>query len=166
MDMGCGMGGSFPYLVRAVGATGQVVGVEISPDMCLHARSRIAKHQWSNVEVIEASAQDVRLAGTFDAVLMFAVPDIYASEEALENIFPHLADNARVVAFGAKKVRHGWGKGLYPMLRLVICKLSFPTTPIPDEQPWRLLAKRLEKVDAKEYFGGLMFLISGSAVRM
>ena len=31
LDVGCGPGGSFPYLVRAVGKSGQVVGVEISP---------------------------------------------------------------------------------------------------------------------------------------
>ena len=31
LDVGCGLGGSFPYLVSAVGQSGQVVGVEISP---------------------------------------------------------------------------------------------------------------------------------------
>jgi|SRR5215470_263360 len=44
LDLGCGPGGSFPYLVAAVGPSGQVVGVEISPevtistgDICRHA---------------------------------------------------------------------------------------------------------------------------------
>lgn len=162
LDMGCGLGGSFPYLVRAVGPAGQVVGVEISPEMCVNARSRITRNQWSNVEVIEAAAQVVHLTGPFDGLLMFAAPDVYASEEALENIFPHLISNARVVAFGAKTTRHGWGRILNPVLRLAISKLSFPTTPIPDEEPWRLLARRLEKLEVEEYFGGSMFLASGS----
>jgi hypothetical protein len=33
---------------------------------------------------------------------MFAAADVYGSEEALKNIFPHLRENARVVAFEAK----------------------------------------------------------------
>src|SRR5262245_40646663 len=32
LDTGCGPGGSFPYLVDAVGPSGEVVGVEISPE--------------------------------------------------------------------------------------------------------------------------------------
>jgi SAM-dependent methyltransferase len=54
LDVGCGPGGSFPYLVRAVGQSGQVVGVEISPEISINARRRIEKNGWRNVEVIEA----------------------------------------------------------------------------------------------------------------
>jgi cyclopropane fatty-acyl-phospholipid synthase-like methyltransferase len=33
LDGGCGLGGSFPYLADAVGPSGEVVGVEISPSV-------------------------------------------------------------------------------------------------------------------------------------
>jgi cyclopropane fatty-acyl-phospholipid synthase-like methyltransferase len=82
LDVGCGSGGSFPYLVHAVGPSGQVVGVEISPEISINAKKRIAKNDWRNVEVIEAAAQDVHLTGLFDGLLMFAAADVYASEEA------------------------------------------------------------------------------------
>src|SRR5712692_4203623 len=71
LDVGCGPGGSFPYLVRAVGQSGQVVGVEISPEISINARRRIERNGWRNVQVIEATAQDVHLIGTFNGVLMF-----------------------------------------------------------------------------------------------
>src|SRR5712692_543653 len=87
LDMGCGPGGSFPYLVRAVGPPGEVVGVEISPEVAINARRRIAKNGWKNVHVIEADARTVRLTGTFAGALMFAAADVMASEEALDNIF-------------------------------------------------------------------------------
>ena len=163
LDVGCGPGGSFPFLAHAVGPTGQVVGVEISPDHSELARRRIAKHQWKNVEVVEAAAQDVPLTGTFDGLVMFAAADVYASEEALENILPHLKDNARVVAFGAKLSRNGFARIFNPFLKLLF-NLSFSTTPRPDYQPWRKLAKYLEVLDVEEYFIGLMFLASGSLV--
>jgi tRNA/tmRNA/rRNA uracil-C5-methylase (TrmA/RlmC/RlmD family) len=64
LDAGCGPGGSFPYLVRAVGQSGQVVGVEISPEISMNAKRRIAKNGWGNVQVIEAAAQDGTLSVT------------------------------------------------------------------------------------------------------
>ena len=164
LDVGCGPGGSFPYLVHAVGQSGQVIGVEISPEISTNAKRRIAKNGWRNVQVIEAAAQDVHLTGLFDGLLMFAAPDVSASEEALENIVPHLRENARVAAFGAKLSSKGLGSSLNPVLRMLF-NLSFSTTPRPDYEPWRSLAKHVEKLDVEEYFLGLMFLCSGSIPR-
>src|SRR6266852_4627728 len=131
LDVGCGPGGSFPYLVHAVGQSGEVVGVEISPESSINARRRIAKNGWRNVQVIEAAAQHVHLTGPFDGLLMFAAADVYASEEALENIVPHLRECARVVAFGAKRSSNQLGRDLNPFLRMLF-NLSFSTTPRPD----------------------------------
>lgn len=164
LDAGCGPGGSFPYLVQAVGSSGEVVGVEISPEISVNARKRIEKNKWMNVKVIEAAAQEVKLTGLFDGLIMFAAPDVYASEEALENIFPHLKDNARIVAFGAKFSRKRLGLVMNPVLKMLF-KLSFSTTPRPNYEPWQMLAKRVEKLDIKEYSGGLMFIASGSVAR-
>ena len=156
LDVGCGPGGSFPYLVRAVGQSGQVVGVEISPVISINARRRIDKNGWRNVDVIEADARTVHLTGTFDGLLMFAT-DVILLEEALENIFPHLGDNARVVVFGAKLSSDRLGKIWNPLLRMLF-KLTFSTTPRPDYEPWRILARHVDKLDMEEYFFGLMFL--------
>ncbi len=161
LDAGCGPGGSFPYLVKAVGPLGQVVGVEISPAICENTRRRVERNGWKNVEIIEAAAQEVELEGSFDGLLMFAAPDVYASEAALENIFPHLKDNARIVLFGAKFSRNRLGVILNPLLRMMM-KLSFSTTPRPDYEPCPVLANYVEDLEVKEYFFGLMFLASGT----
>jgi ubiquinone/menaquinone biosynthesis C-methylase UbiE len=149
LDMGCGSGGSFPYLVRAVGQSGHVVGVEISSEISINARRRIQKNGWRNVEVIEAAAQGVHLTGTFDGLLMSAAPDVYGSEKALDNLFRYLNDKARVAVFGAKLSSSRLGRILNPLLRLLF-NLSFSTTPRPDYEPWRILAKRVEKFDVEE----------------
>jgi hypothetical protein len=85
--------------------------------------------------VIEAAAQEVHLMGTFDGLLMFAAAGVYASEEALENLFPHLNEKARVAAFGAKLSNSRLGKILNPFLRMLF-NLNFSTTPRPDYEPW------------------------------
>jgi protein-L-isoaspartate O-methyltransferase len=56
LDVGCGPGGSFPYLLAAVGQPGQIVGVEISPEVASTARKRIAANEWTNVEVVTGDA--------------------------------------------------------------------------------------------------------------
>jgi SAM-dependent methyltransferase len=90
LDVGCGPGGSFPYLVDAVGPSGEVIGVEISPETAINTRKRIAKNGWNNVQVLVSDAEKVALEGKFDGLLMFAAPDVYASPQALANLFPHL----------------------------------------------------------------------------
>jgi ubiquinone/menaquinone biosynthesis C-methylase UbiE len=38
LDVRCGPGGTFPYLVEAVGSSGEVVGIEISPEVAINAK--------------------------------------------------------------------------------------------------------------------------------
>jgi hypothetical protein len=113
---------------------------------------------------IVGAAQAVALTGMFDGLLMFAAPDVYASPEALANILPHLRDDARIVLFGAKISGSRTGKFLNPLLKFALSKLSFPTTPIPDLEPWRLVAEHVEGLDIESLFFGAMFLSSGSYV--
>ena len=41
-------------------------------------------------------------------------------------------------------------------------KISFPSTPVPDEAPWQVLAPTLRDLKIEEYFFGWMFLASGT----
>ncbi len=159
LDTGCGPGGSFPYLVDAVG--GEVVGVEISPEITINARRRIEKNRWNNVQVVVADARTVELRGEFDGLLMFAAADIYASPQALANLFPYLKGDARVVAFGAELSHRRAGKVLNPLLRL-LWKLSFASTPAVNYEPWAALKERIDEFHVQEYFFGCMFLAWGS----
>ena len=136
IDAGCGSGGSFPYLRQNVGSLGEVVGVEISPRTTTNTRKRIAKNKWDNIHVIEADARSVNLTGKFDALLMFAAPDVFASEEALSNIFPYLKENARVAIFGAKISNRRFGWLLNGLLRMAVARLSFTSTPKMEREPW------------------------------
>ncbi|HLG94290.1 MAG TPA: methyltransferase domain-containing protein [candidate division Zixibacteria bacterium] len=163
LDVGCGPGGCFPYLVHAVGPSGLVVGIEISPEVTINARKRIEKNGWSNVQVITADARTVKLNGTFDGLLMFAAADIYASPQALENLFPYLKSDARVCAFGVKLSRRRSGKMFNSFFRSMVSKLSFPSAPdFLNYEPWNLLENRVGKLEVEEYFFGSMFLAWGT----
>jgi precorrin-6B methylase 2 len=160
LDVGCGSGGSFSYLVESVGPHGDVVGVEISPEVVINAKRRIEAKQWSNVQVIEGDARTVRLNGKFDGIVLFAAPDVYASPEALANLFPYLKDDARVVVFGAK-LSHRRSAGSVNVLLQSLMKLSFSSTPKLNHEPWCVLENELIEIHVQEYFFGCMFLASG-----
>lgn len=162
LDVGCGSGGAFPSLVQAVGAAGKVVGVEISPVSAAHARHRAATNHWGNVEVLQASAQEARLEGLYDGLLMFAAPDVYASKAALEQLTAHLRPGARVVFFGSRRSQHRFGWLLNAALNFAMTKLSLPTTPGLDAEPWHMAAEYLEELEVEEQFYGWMFIAAGT----
>jgi hypothetical protein len=155
-------GGSFPYLLKSVGTQGEVTGVEISPQTTTNTRRRISKNEWKNVCLLEADARTVNLTGSYDGLLMFAAPDVFASEDALVNIFPHLTKNARVVFFGAKISTRPYGWILNGLLRMAFAKLSFASSPKIERQPWITIEGRLARVNVEEYFFGWMFLAWGN----
>jgi SAM-dependent methyltransferase len=161
LDLGCGSGGSFPYLVKVVGSTGKVIGVDISHQSCMNARRRVNSNDWKNIEIIEASADKVELSAIYDGALMFAAPDVYASESALVNIMPHLKNRARIAIFGAKLSNRWQSKFLNPLF-LFLCRNLSPATPAPDNAPWGLLASRVENIKVEEFFFGSMFMASGT----
>ena len=162
LDVGCGPGGSFPFLRAAVGATGEVVGVEISPVVAQLAQARIERHAWTNVRVLTAPAESVPLAGQYDGLHMFAAPDVFASESALAHLLPRLRPGARIAFFGAKTSERRFGWMLNPLLRLLFPRLTFATTPVPDAAPWKPLAPHLTDLAIHELFFGWMFLAAGT----
>ena len=81
LDIGCGTGLTTLPLAMAVGATGSVVGIDISEPMLAAARQRIAAHGLGNITLLSADAQTERLpTARFDlltsrfGVMFFADP--------------------------------------------------------------------------------------------
>jgi hypothetical protein len=93
---------------------------------------------------------------------MFAAPDVFASKQALDNLIPHMGDNARLVIFGAKTSPRRYGWILNPLLNLALTKFSFRTTPGLEAEPWHLVATHVRDLRVEECFYGWMFLASGT----
>jgi protein-L-isoaspartate O-methyltransferase len=161
LDGGCGPGGSFPFLVDAVGVSGEVVGVEISPEVAINARRRIDARGRANVNLVVGNAETVALEGKFQGMLFFGAPDCFASPRALDNLLPHLAENGRITIFSAK-LHHGpISRILNPLFSKIFSKATFSSTPQLEYEPWALLEQRLGKFEIAEYFRGVFFLAWG-----
>lgn len=80
LELGCGLGNSFPALRERVGAAGRVVGVDYSQGMVERAAERVRANGWENVHVVRADAtRPCAVASAFDGVYagmsLTAMPD-------------------------------------------------------------------------------------------
>ncbi len=68
-DLGCGVGTVTGDLARLAGSTGQVVGIDLSPDQLAQARGRLTGAAFGHVTFVEASATSTGLPeASFDLV--------------------------------------------------------------------------------------------------
>ena len=103
LDVACGTGLSFAPLHERVGATGRVVGVEVSPEMAELARARIEQAGWRAVEVRVGDITTADLGNAnFDAALFHYTHDVLQAPDALARIFLSLRPGARVAVAGLK----------------------------------------------------------------
>ena len=140
LDVACGTGLSFPLLRERVGPAGRVIGVELSPDMLAQARSRVAAHGWTNVELVCAAMEEAPIEARLDAILFNYTHDVLRSPAALERIFSQARPGARVAVAGVK--HPPWW--LFParLWRLVHAR-PYVTTFEGLARPWTLLERHV-----------------------
>jgi len=102
IDVGCGTGLNFPLLEAGVGPGGQIIGIDLSPEMIAQARERIAGAGWQNLTLIEAPVEDAEIETTADAALFSFTHDILQSPAAVARVVSSLRPGARVASVGAK----------------------------------------------------------------
>jgi ubiquinone/menaquinone biosynthesis C-methylase UbiE len=92
LDAGCGPGRLSIPIAQAVAPQGQVLALDIQPDMLRRAREKASNASVSNVEFLNAALGGGRLpAATFDrAVLVTVLGEIPDREGALQEIYASL----------------------------------------------------------------------------
>jgi arsenite methyltransferase len=102
LDAGCGTGWCLPRLAERVGRGGLVIGFDPSPEMLDIARSRFPEGLGTQVRLIQATAQNVTLPASVDAILFSYTHDVIRSRAALENLLRQAKPGARVAATSTK----------------------------------------------------------------
>jgi demethylmenaquinone methyltransferase/2-methoxy-6-polyprenyl-1,4-benzoquinol methylase len=158
-DVGCGTGLSFPLLEQCVGPEGRIVGIEQSPEMLERARKRVEQGGWSNVSLVESSAEGAQLSAEADAALFCFVHDILQTRAALENVVSHLRPGARVVAAGTKRP----SRWLLPLVVYVwwIARAAMTTTD-GLAQPWLHLGRLVPDLEVRQLSLGQRYVARGT----
>ncbi|UCD56300.1 MAG: class I SAM-dependent methyltransferase [Candidatus Hydrogenedentota bacterium] len=160
LDFGCGTGLSFGLLYQAVGPSGQIIGLDLSPEMLARARQRTISQRWENVRLIEADAEGLDLSEErVDAVLCFYTHDIMNSRQAVEKALDALRIGGRFVAAGAKQPAGAFGRllGLITLLYSIpfIINLSGLAC------PWARLQELLGELEVEDYMWGSSYSAYG-----
>lgn len=140
-DIACGAGPTLPLLASAVGPTGKVIGVELSPEMASLAQERIASAAGcEHVSVAQVAVERFAPSASADALFLCYTQDVLQSAKALDNLITNATPGARITILGMKTVPWlwGWPVNIFNMYRA----RRYMTTYINLDRPWRLLEQR------------------------
>lgn len=169
LDLGCGTGLNFPFLVDAVGESGLVIGVDSSREMLAASRRRIARTGYDTVRLLEADATLLprdRIEQLLAAEGRDPQVDALFATYAL-SVFPHwrTAWNG-----GIALVRPGGRAGIVDMqpptgraiilrpLAALACALGGSDI---HARPWRALEAELSNVELTTVRGGYIVAAAG-----
>ena len=128
LDVGCGRGANFGYLVRAVGPDGRIVGIDLSETMLEGAERMVQRKGWKNIELVEIDAAKMTFEKEFDSALetlaLTVIPDWRG---ALERMVAATRPGGRVVTFDGRYgtgLRSVWNPYYRMLSRIVAADLN------------------------------------------
>ena len=82
LDVGSGSGWSTALLARLVGPTGEVLGLELDPDLCAFGAANLAAWDmpWAHIEQADAAHLGRPVDGGWDRILVSASPHVLPAE--------------------------------------------------------------------------------------
>ncbi|MEQ1597174.1 MAG: methyltransferase domain-containing protein [Casimicrobium sp.] len=145
-DIACGTGSTLPLLAEGVGASGKVVGVELSPEMAAQARRHAGSGSNAAVVQVECCAvEDFQPTVQADAVLLSYTHDVLQSPAAIERLLAFKKPNARFVLLGMKTLPWLWG---WPVNAFNLYRARrYLTTYANIGRPWAALEARGAKIE-------------------
>jgi demethylmenaquinone methyltransferase/2-methoxy-6-polyprenyl-1,4-benzoquinol methylase len=159
LDVGCGTGLNFSAIEAAIGPTGRIIAIDLSPDMLEQALARLAEHGWNNVTLIESAIDSASIPEAADAVLFCMTHDILQTPAALDNVFARAKPGARVASLGYKWApwwTGPWNYFIWNFTRYAI------TTRENFSKPWRPLERYAPDLNVETMSLGSMYVAWGA----
>ena len=160
LEIGCGTGRNFSHLHEAVGASGRIYGVDISPGMLRIAGRQCADNGWNNIELSECDAADYVAPEPLDAVLFsLSYNTMPHHRGVLQHAWDQLRPGGRLVIMDAK-VPPGLGGRMVLPFSLWLMKRTMLGNPLI--HPWKELATVADRVDMSECLFGSYYICSAT----
>jgi ubiquinone/menaquinone biosynthesis C-methylase UbiE len=157
LEVGCGTGRNLRFLREAVGADGEVIGVDASAGMLAEAQMTISRRGWHNVQLVHEDAAKLALDEPVDVAyfsLSYSVlPD---RDPVLDRAWEALRPGGRLVIMDAGIPSSALGRVLAPLAEVVAT--IFPGDPY--STPWDDLSRLSSAVKTERFQLGLYFVCS------
>lgn len=104
VEIGCGTGLNFSLLRKEVGPKGNIIGVDLTPEMLEEANKRIRRNGWQNVTLVQSDAAVYPFPEHLDGILStFAITLVPEYERIIQKGAAALSPDARFVIVDFKK---------------------------------------------------------------
>jgi ubiquinone/menaquinone biosynthesis C-methylase UbiE len=162
IDLGCGTGLNFPWLRKAVGAAGRIIGVDLTDAMLAQAEKRAREAGWINVEFVQADIAKYDFprdaSGILSTLAITLVPEYDA---VIRNAAESLAPGGRMAVLDFKRPER-WPE---PLVRLAawLNKPYGVSLELAHRHPWESIRRYLHEVTYREYYFGGLYLSVGQS---
>ncbi len=162
IELGCGTGLNFPYLMEQIGLEGRLIGVDLTPGMLDIARVRVERSGWKNVELIQSDIAAYDFPEGVNGVLA-------------TGLFGYIPEYDRVIKAASQSLVPGGhlsildGKqptNLPSWLFKIILKLGGPFGYTPEYfnvRPWESVEHYFKETSFETRYGGMIYILSGTA---
>ena len=160
VEIGCGTGLNFKYILRDIGESGTLIGVDLTDSMLANAAERIEKNGWNNVELVRNDAALYVFPDEIDGVLStFALTLVPEYEEVIKNASQALSAGGRFVVLDFKKPEK-WPLWLVKFF-VILTRPFGVTLDLAERKPWEAMQKCFSHVYMTELYGGLIYIATG-----
>lgn len=155
LEVACGSGRNFPYLIKAVGKEGFIFGFDYSREMLNAAKELAERNGWNNIRLVQGDAAQLKIREkNFDGVIsilgMSAIPDW---ERALERCRNVLRYGGALVVCDARLFT-GFLKIINPLVRFIYSRFAAwnPSKNIPEKMKKIFGNVEVENLNAGTFF--------------
>ncbi len=125
LEVACGSGRNFPYIVEDVGKEGSILGFDYSQEMLDAAKQLCQRNGWENIKLLQGDAAQLKITEkNFDGVVsVLGISAIPEWENALNRCHDVLRSGGKLVVCDARLFT-GFLKILNPLIKLIYSKFA------------------------------------------
>ena len=160
VEIGCGTGLNFRYIIDAVGPEGKLIGVDLTDKMLAGAKARVSKNGWANVELVQKDASTYRFPDSVSGIIStFAITLIPEYKEIIRRGADALAPQGRMV-IADLCLPDRWPMWM-ARLMVWVTKPFGTSLDIARRQPWKAIETYLAQTTFRKIYGGFAYISSG-----
>lgn len=158
LDLACGMGDNFGFLVKKIGK-GKIIGLDYVKGMLKAARKKVHKKGWKNIRLVEKDAAKMHFKKDyFDGIIStIGVSSIPDHKKALKLAVKSLKKGRKMVILEGKCFEGAYGV-FNPFLKCLWWSKSWDK----NKNILKDVKKSLKNVTVEKFCGGSFYIISGT----
>lgn len=160
VDLACGTGLNFERILDRTGPTGRIIGVDLTAAMLDRAQERVARHGWTNVELVHSDAARYVIPDGVQRIISTAGLTLVAEyDEIIMRAAEALAPGGRFVLYDFK-IPDDWPEWRIQIQMRIRARFG-QTRDLGERRPWEAMARHFPVHTMQELYSGLAYISVG-----